>query len=120
MFAVAVSCYYLIRANSGKMPEATAAKTRKFAVSSIKIASIVGLVATLLTAYTGDNSAYMVAKTQPMKLAAMEALYDGEEGAPLTAVALINPFQAADYALLKSASAGGNTQDRSLCWQRET
>lgn len=72
VFAVAVSCYYLIRANSSKMPEATAVKTRKFAVSSIKIASIVGLVATLLTAYTGDNSAYMVAKTQPMKLAAME------------------------------------------------
>ena len=64
VFAVAVSCYYLIRANSSKMPEATAVKTRKFAVSSIKIASIVGLVATLLTAYTGDNSAYMVAKTQ--------------------------------------------------------
>ncbi len=98
VFAVAVSCYYLIRANSSKMPEATAAKTRKFAVSSIKIASIVGLVATLLTAYTGDNSAYMVAKTQPMKLAAMEALYDGEEGAPLTAVALINPFRQPDYA----------------------
>lgn len=73
VFAVAVSCYYLIRANSSKMPEATAAKTRKFAVSSIKIASIVGLVATWLTAYTGDNSAYMVAKTQPMKLAASES-----------------------------------------------
>lgn len=51
VFAVAVSCYYLIRANSGKMPEATAAKTRKFAVSSIKIASIVGLVTVAYSLY---------------------------------------------------------------------
>lgn len=98
VFAVAVSCYYLIKANNNRIPAAVADKTRKFAVSSIKISSIVGLVATLLTAYTGDNSAYMVAKTQPMKLAAMEALYDGEEGAALTAVALINPFKQPDYA----------------------
>ena len=50
------------------------------AVRSMKIASVVGLVASLLAVHTGDSSAYMVAKAQPMKLAAMEALYDGGQG----------------------------------------
>ena len=40
----------------------------------------VGLIATLLAAMTGDNSAYRVAQVQPMKLAAMEALYNGGNG----------------------------------------
>ena len=35
-----------------------------------------GLIAALLTAITGDTSAYNVAQKQPMKLAAMEALYE--------------------------------------------
>lgn len=40
----------------------------------------------------------MVAKSQPMKLAAMEALYDGGQGEGLTLVALVNPFSQPDYA----------------------
>ena len=52
----------------------------------MKVASVVGLVASLLTAYTGDNSGYRVSQVQPMKLAAMEALYDGGHSAPLTVV----------------------------------
>ena len=40
---------------------------------------------------TGDGSAYNVAKVQPMKLAAMEGLYDGSEKAPLVAVGILNP-----------------------------
>ena len=40
----------------------------------------------------------MVAQVQPMKLAAMEALYDGGEGQGLTAIALVNPFEQPDYA----------------------
>jgi cytochrome d ubiquinol oxidase subunit I len=35
---------------------------------------------------TGDKSAYQVAQCQPMKLAAMEALYDGGTSEPLTVV----------------------------------
>jgi cytochrome d ubiquinol oxidase subunit I len=31
----------------------------------------------LLSAWTGDGSGYQVAKTQPMKLAAMEGYYEG-------------------------------------------
>ena len=87
LFTVGVSCWYLLKN-----------REHKLAVESIKIASIVGLVASLLTAMTGDESAYTVAKTQPMKLAAMEALYNGGHSQSLTAVAWVSPFGQADYA----------------------
>ena len=45
------------------------------------IASTFGLITALFTAYTGDGSAYHVAQKQPMKLAAMEGLYNGKKGA---------------------------------------
>ena len=73
IFTVAVSCYLLFRKKRND-------NDRQLAVESIKIASITGLVASLFAIHTGDSSAYMVAKSQPMKLAAMEALYDGGQG----------------------------------------
>ena len=63
----------------------------EFAKQSMKVAAIFGFVATLLTAFTGDGSAYEVAQKQPMKLAAMEGLYQGEKGAGIIVVALPNP-----------------------------
>lgn len=95
IFTVAVSCYLMFRKHGDA---ARAGQDRKLAVQSVKIASIVGLVASLLAVHTGDSSAYMVAKAQPMKLAAMEALYDGGKGEGLTLVALVNPFEQPDYA----------------------
>ncbi len=95
VFVAAVSCYYLYKhhKDAGKHPG-----YRRFAVQSLKISSIVGLVASLMAMHTGDKSAYMVAKSQPMKLAAMEALYNGGNGVGLTAVSLLNPFVQPDYA----------------------
>lgn len=86
VFTAAVCAYYFIKKREQKM-----------ALESFKIASVVGLVAALLTAFTGDNSAVMVAKTQPMKLAAMEALYKGGNEQSLTLFAPINPFSQPDY-----------------------
>ena len=40
---------------------------------------------------TGHSSAVTVAKTQPMKLAAMEGLYRGENGTPLVGIGILNP-----------------------------
>ncbi len=74
-FVIGVSSWYLLRK-----------REKEFAVSSIKVAACVGLFATLVTMGTGDKSAYQVAQTQPMKLAAMEALYEGGTQAPLTVV----------------------------------
>jgi cytochrome d ubiquinol oxidase subunit I len=63
----------------------------KFALASIKIAALFGLIASVLTLYTGDGSAHLVAQKQPMKLAAMEGFYEGKEGAGLVAAGLLNP-----------------------------
>lgn len=63
----------------------------EFSKQSMKVAAIFGFIATILTAFTGDGSAYEVAQKQPMKLAAMEGLYTGEKGAGLIVVALPNP-----------------------------
>ena len=54
-------------------------RERKMARKSMAIASWFGLSASLLLAMTGDGSAVQVARTQPMKLPAMEALNDGQK-----------------------------------------
>lgn len=79
LFVISVSAWYLLR-NRHVL----------FAKKSILIASVFGLMASLAVAFTGDSSAYDVAQKQPMKLAAMEGLYDGEEGADLYALGFLN------------------------------
>lgn len=86
IFVVAVSCWYLLKKREKEM-----------SLQSIKIAAIVGLIASVLAALTGDESAYQVAQKQPMKLAAMEALYKGGTDVSLTGVAWVNPFVQPDY-----------------------
>ena len=80
LFVVGVSSWYLIKQ-----------RNVDFAHKSIRIATIFGIVATLLTIASGDGSAYHVAQKQPMKLAAMEGLYEGQTGAGLVAVGVLNP-----------------------------
>ena len=66
VFVVAVSCWYLMKKREIRL-----------AKESIKIAAIVGLIAALGAAFTGHISGQQVAKYQPMKMAAIEGLYDG-------------------------------------------
>ena len=73
VFVLGVSAWYLLKK-----------REVKFALESMKIAALVGLFAAVMTAMTGDKSAYQVAQIQPMKLAAMEALHEGEKGAAFT------------------------------------
>ena len=61
------------------------------AKKSIRIAAVFGLLGTLLAAFTGDGSAYQVAQKQPMKLAAMEGLYQGQNKAELVGFGILNP-----------------------------
>ncbi len=80
VFVVGVSCWFICRkSNLG------------FAKDSIKIASWVGLAGIVLTMWTGDGSAVEVAKVQPMKLAAMEGLYDGSTGQSLVGFGILDP-----------------------------
>lgn len=87
VFCVGVSCWYLMKK-----------REKRLAVESIKIGAMVGLIASLLAAATGHKSAQSVGQVQPMKLAAMEALYNGGTDQGLTAIALVNPFVQPDYA----------------------
>lgn len=57
---------------------------------SLKVGAAVGFVGILITILTGDGSAITVARHQPMKLAALEGLYDGNHGQDLVAVGILN------------------------------
>ncbi len=80
VFVIGVSCYFLLRK-----------RNEDVAISSIKVAGWVGTAGILLTMWTGDGSAVDVARVQPMKLAAMEGLYDGSVGQDLVGVGILNP-----------------------------
>jgi cytochrome d ubiquinol oxidase subunit I len=67
-----------------------------FAKRSIQVAAVFGIISTILALAAGDRSAQDVAKYQPMKLAAMEGLYDGQKGAPMAAVGIVNPAKRLD------------------------
>jgi cytochrome d ubiquinol oxidase subunit I len=79
-FVVAISAWFIL-----KNRELDLAK------KSIRIAAAFGLLGTLITAFTGDGSAYQVAQKQPMKLAAMEGLYQGQTKAELVGFGILNP-----------------------------
>ena len=80
VFVVGVSCWYLLRR-----------RHKEFALASIRVGAWVGLFAALMLAWTGDGSGYQVAQKQPMKLAAMEGYYEGQQGAGLVAFGILNP-----------------------------
>lgn len=79
VFVVGISCWLLWRKRNVEA-----------ARSSLKVAAWVGLVGIVLTIWTGDGSAVQVAKVQPMKLAAMEGLYDGKIGQELVGFGFVN------------------------------
>jgi len=78
IFVVGVSAWFLLKK-----------RERSFALKSILVASIFGLISSLYLAFTGDSSARYVAEKQPMKFAAMEGLYEGRTNAPLVAFGIL-------------------------------
>ncbi|MDE6334441.1 MAG: cytochrome ubiquinol oxidase subunit I [Muribaculaceae bacterium] len=78
-FVVGVSCWLLWRK-----------RNIEAARSSLRIGAWVGLAGIVFTMWTGDGSAVQVARVQPMKLAAMEGLYDGKVGQELVAFGILN------------------------------
>ena len=79
-FVTSVGAWYLIKK-----------RNLDFALKTIKVGAIFGFVSFVLIAVTGDGSGFQVAQKQPMKLAAMEGLYQGKQGAGLIAVGMLNP-----------------------------
>jgi len=80
LFVLAVSSWFLLK---GRHTEV--------AKKSILVASLFGLLSSIMVGFTGDEAAYANAKNQPMKLAAFEGLYDGQESAGLVAAGILNP-----------------------------
>ena len=80
VFVIGVSSWYLLKK-----------RNTDFSRRSIRVAALFGLTASILTLWTGDGSAYQVAQRQPMKLAAMEGLYDGTTHAELVAIGVLDP-----------------------------
>jgi cytochrome d ubiquinol oxidase subunit I len=79
VFVIGVSAWYLLK------------KTNVlFAKKSIVVAAVFGLLTSLFTVMTGDNSAREIVRDQPMKFAAMEGLYDGSKGAGLVAIGVLS------------------------------
>lgn len=76
---ISVAAYYLLKD-----------KHIRFAKSSIKIALVMALIASLFQLFTGHQSAVGVAKNQPAKLAAMEAVFDDQTNAPLYLFGWVN------------------------------
>lgn len=62
---MAISAWYLLRK-----------RDVEFAKKSLMIACAFGLVTSLFTIHQGDESAYLVTRDQPEKLAAMEAIWN--------------------------------------------
>ncbi len=80
IFVIGISSWYLLKRRDTQL-----------AKRSIIVASSFGLLASLYLVSTGDESAHQVALNQPMKLAAMEGLYNGERSAGIVAFGILNP-----------------------------
>lgn len=75
VFVIGISCWYLLKG-----------RERKFALDSVRVAAVVGIVGTLAVMISGDSSGVHMAKYQPMKLAAAEGLENGGRGAGFSIV----------------------------------
>jgi cytochrome d ubiquinol oxidase subunit I len=80
LFVVGVSSWFLLKKRESGM-----------AKKSILVASVFGLISGLMLVYSGDGSARLIARVQPVKFASLEGLYNGREGAGLLAFGILTP-----------------------------
>jgi len=78
VFVIGISAWFLLRK-----------REVLFARRSTVVAAVFGVIAAIATIITGDTSAKIMAREQPMKFAAMEALYEGQTHAPLVAIGVM-------------------------------
>ena len=79
-FVVGVSAWFILKK-----------RHFEFARKSILLASVFGFLSIIATIFTGDTSAQDVTRTQPMKLAAVEGLYEGGTNVGLVGIGVLNP-----------------------------
>lgn len=76
---VSVSAYYMARK-----------KHMEFAKFTLKLSLLTGFVALILQLISADETARGVAKNQPVKLAAMEGVYETREYTPFTVIGIVD------------------------------
>ena len=76
---VSVSAYYMARR-----------KHKEFSRFTLKLSLVVAVIALMLQLYSGDGTARGVAKNQPTKFAAMEAVYETKEYAPFNIIGVVD------------------------------
>lgn len=104
VFVMAISAWYLLRK-----------RDVEFAKKSLMIACAFGLVTSLFTIHQGDESAYLVTRDQPEKLAAMEAIWNTESTpAPITVFAIPDSEARTNHAEVKIPWILGLIGTRSL------
>jgi cytochrome d ubiquinol oxidase subunit I len=85
VFVLGISAWFLLKK-----------REIRFARLSILVAAVFGIVVSLFIIVTGDQSARLMAKHQPMKFAAMENLYTGQRKAPLVVFGVMKNNQTDD------------------------
>ena len=76
---MSIAAYYMIKGRHGR-----------FAYSSMKVGLGLSTISLILQAITGALNAEMVAKHQPSKLAALEAVYKTQKDAPYILLGIVN------------------------------
>jgi cytochrome d ubiquinol oxidase subunit I len=79
LFVVGISAWYLLKN-----------REIQFAKKSMIVGATFGLITSLFLILTGDESARQVALKQPVKLAAMEGLYEGKHSAGLVVFGILH------------------------------
>lgn len=79
VFVAGISAWFLLKN-----------RNQVLAQRSVAVAAIFGLITSAYLIFSGDSSARIISKAQPMKFAAFEGLYNGQKGAPLTATAIVS------------------------------
>ncbi|MBN1680455.1 MAG: cytochrome ubiquinol oxidase subunit I [Anaerolineae bacterium] len=78
-FVLGISAWHLLRNNGEK---------RDFFLRSFRIATVYGLIGIVLVIMVGHTQAQHMVKTQPMKMAAAEGLFDSEDPAALSLITI--------------------------------
>ncbi|HLO58360.1 MAG TPA: cytochrome ubiquinol oxidase subunit I [Bacteroidales bacterium] len=79
IFVIGISSWYVLKKQNVQL-----------AKRSMLIAAVFGLLSSVMLIFSGDGSAKQIARVQPMKFAAFEGLYDGEEGVPLITIGVLS------------------------------
>lgn len=83
LFVIGISAWFILKGRHIIM-----------AKKSMIVAASFGLITSIFLLFSGDESGFQVTKTQPMKLAAMEGLYEGDSRQGLVMFGVLRPDKA--------------------------